>query len=125
VITWKFGTTCDPLRGGARGTEYDVFAIADYRPQPICIRVTVNMEELRNSLDQTRLRCLLLEADKHAEIAAKDVEKLRASRYRCILAELAGEGERADVANRPQASGLHLMPWNGSANSTSPAVRHI
>jgi hypothetical protein len=92
----------------------------------IHIHVTVNMEELRKSLDQTRLRCLILEADKHAEIAAKDVEKLRASRYRCILAELAGEGDiRADVANRPQASGLHLMPWDGSANSTSPAVCHV
>jgi len=83
------------------------------------------MEELQKSLDETRLRCLILEVDKDAEIAAKDVERLRASRYRSILAELMGEGDiRADAANCPQASGLHLMPRDGSAHSTSRTVCH-
>ena len=84
------------------------------------------MEEMRQLLDQARLHCLILEADKDAEMAAKDAEELRASRYRSILAELMGEGDiRVDAANCPQASGLHLMPRDGSAPSTSRAVRHI
>lgn len=78
------------------------------------------MEEIRRSLAQARMRCLLLEADKEAEI-------LRASRFRSILSELVGEGDTcANSSHRPQTSGLlNLMPWDMSAHSTSPAVRHI
>jgi hypothetical protein len=84
------------------------------------------MEELRHSLDQTRLRCLILEADKDAEIAAKEVEKMRASRYRSLLAKLAGEEDiPAIAADRPQASGLDLVPWDGSADSASRTVRYV
>jgi len=79
------------------------------------------MEELRRSLDQSRLRCLILEADNHAE-------KERMSRYRTIFAEMMdrmGEGDiRADPPET-RSSGLHIVPWDGSALSTSPAVRHI
>jgi hypothetical protein len=79
----------------------------------------MNVQEIRQSLVQARLRCLLLEADKEAEI-------LRASRYRSILSELVGEGDtRANASHRPQTSGLDLMPWDTSAHSTSPAVRHV
>jgi len=84
------------------------------------------MEEMRKSLAQARLRYLVSEADKDAEIAAKNAEILRASRYRNIISELMGEGDtRANAAHRPQTSGLDLMPWNTSVLSTSPAVRHI
>jgi len=87
-------------------------------PQPTNI-----MEDLHQSLDKARLCCLILEADKDAEMAAKDAEKLRASRYRSILAELMGEGDiGAGAANRPQSSGLHLIPWDGSAHPTSRAL---
>ena len=86
----------------------------------------MDMEEMQCLLAQARLCCLILEADKGAEIAAKNVEKLRASRYRSILSELMGEEDtRADAAHCPQTSGLNLMPWDASVHSTSPAVRHI
>ena len=84
------------------------------------------MEEIQQSLAQARLRCLILEADKDAEIAAKNAESLRASKYRSILSEIMGEGDtRVDAVHHPQTSGLHIMPWNASAHSTSPAVCHI
>jgi hypothetical protein len=51
-------------------------------------------------LTQTRLRCLLLEAD-------KDAETLRAGKYRKILGSLAGED---DGATQPQAAGISHMP---------------
>ena len=79
----------------------------------------MDMEEMRQLLAQEKLRCLILEAD-------KDAENLRSQRYRSILGEMMGEGDtRVEAAQRPQTSGLHLMPWNASAHSTSPAVRHI
>ena len=84
------------------------------------------MEEMRKSLAQARLRYLVSEADKDAEIVAKNAEELRASRYRNIVSELMGEGDtRSNAAHRPQTSGLDLMPWNTSVPSTSPAVRRI
>ena len=83
------------------------------------------MEEMQRLVAQARLRCLVLEADKDAEIAAKNAESLRALRYRSI-SEMMGEGDtRVNAAHRPQTSGLHIMPWNASAHSTSPAIRHI
>ena len=84
------------------------------------------MEEMQRSLAQARLRCLILEADRDAEMAAKNAENLRASRYRNILSELMGEEDtRADAAHRPQTSGLDLIPWDASAPSTLPAVCHV
>ena len=84
------------------------------------------MEEMQRLLAQARLRCLILEADRDAEIAAKNAELLRASRYRSILSQLVGEGDtRVDAAHRPQTSGLDLIPWDASVHSTLPAVRHI
>jgi len=86
------------------------------------------MEEMQQLLAQARLRCLILEAERDAEIAAKDAETLRASRYRSILSKLVGEGDTchgADAAHRPQTSGLDLIPWDASVHSTLPAVRHI
>jgi len=72
-----------------------------------------------DEMQRLRLRCLLLEADKDAEIAAKNV-------YRNKLSELAGKGNtRSDAAHRPQTSGLDLIPWDASTPSTLPAVRHI
>lgn len=73
----------------------------------------------RRSLDQMRVRCLILEAQ-------KDAEKLLSSRYGGILAELMGETDISAVtANGPESSGLRLMPSDGSARSASQVVRHI
>ena len=84
------------------------------------------MEEMRQSLAQARLRYLISEVDKDAEIAAKNAEKLRASRYRDIISELMGKGDtHADAAHCPQTTGLNLLSWNASVHSTLPAVRHI
>ena len=85
------------------------------------------MEELRRSLAQAKVRYLISEADKEAEIAAKNAERARASRYRSILSELVGEEDTScpDAAHRPQTSGLGLTSRDASAHSTSPAVRHI
>ena len=54
-------------------------------------------EDAHRLLTQTRLRCLLLEADKDAEI-------LRADKYRKILGSLTGE----DGATQPQTAVFHM-----------------
>jgi hypothetical protein len=54
-------------------------------------------------LTQTRLRCLLLEVDRDAEI-------LRADKYRKIIDSLTGE----DGATQPQAAGIFHMPRRAS-----------
>jgi hypothetical protein len=59
----------------------------------------MDAEDVQRRIKQTRLRCLLLEAD-------KDVEILRAEKYRKILGSLAGE----DDATQPQAAGILHMP---------------
>ena len=55
--------------------------------------------DVHQILEQTRLRCQILEVD-------KEVEALRARKYRKILGSLAGEGGAA----QPQAAGTHHMP---------------
>jgi|SRR6267154_1217415 len=58
----------------------------------------MDAEDVHQLLTQTRLRCLLLEAERDAEI-------VRASKYRKILGSLAGE----DGATRLQVAGnLHI-----------------
>jgi hypothetical protein len=56
-------------------------------------------EDAHRLLTQIRLRCLLLEADKDAEI-------LRADKYRKILGSLTSE----DGATQPQAVGIFHLP---------------
>ena len=59
----------------------------------------MDADDSHRLLTQTRLRCLLLEADKDAEI-------MRAGKYRKILDSLAG----GDGATQPQAAGNFHMP---------------
>ena len=51
----------------------------------------MNMDQMRRCLTQARLRCLILEADRDAERAAREAEEVRASRYCYILRSLVGE----------------------------------
>ncbi len=62
----------------------------------------MDAEDPHRQLTQTRLRYLLLEAD-------KDVEVLRAGKYRKILGSLVGE----DSATQPQAAGIFRMLMRG------------
>ena len=50
-------------------------------------------------MDQARIRCLILEADRDAEIASKNAANLRAQRYRSILSGLMGVEAHADAAH--------------------------
>jgi len=62
----------------------------------VWVKKTEDME--MDEMQRLRLRCLLLEADMDAEIAAKNV-------YRNKLSELAGEGDTARnrlAVNEPQ-----------------------
>jgi hypothetical protein len=63
----------------------------------------MDAEDLQQRLTQTRLRCLLLEVDRDAEI-------LRADKYRKIIDSLTGE----DGAAQPQAAGIFHMPRRAS-----------
>ena len=72
----------------------------------------MDMEEAK-LLAQTRLHCLVLEAD-------KDAEQYKAKKYRDLLAELVGEeASHADAdaphPGHPQASSFLFMPGDASA----------
>jgi hypothetical protein len=58
----------------------------------------MDAEDVHRLLTRTQLRCLLLEADKDAEIS-------RADKYRKILGSLTGE----DGATQPQVAGIFHM----------------
>jgi hypothetical protein len=58
----------------------------------------MDAEDVHQLLTQTRLRCLILEAD-------KDAESLRAGKYRKILDNLTCE----DGATQPQVPGVFHM----------------
>jgi len=51
----------------------------------------MNMDQMQQCLTQARLRCLILEADRDTERAAREAEEVQASRYRYILRSLVGE----------------------------------
>jgi hypothetical protein len=63
----------------------------------------MDTDDAHRLLTQTRLHCLLLEAD-------KDAENLRAGKYRKILDNLVGE----DGATQPQAADIFHMPRRAS-----------
>jgi hypothetical protein len=79
----------------------------------------MDMEEAK-LLAQTRLHCLVLEAD-------KDAEQYKAKKYRDLLAELVGEAASdadADAPHpgHPQASSFPSMPGDTAARPVFPAV---
>jgi len=53
----------------------------------------MDMEEMRQSLDQAKSRCCILELESRVNEAAKNMQESQVSRYQEILSEIAGEGE--------------------------------
>lgn len=71
-------------------------------------------------LAQTRLHCVVLEAD-------KDAEQYKAKKYRDLLAALVGEEASNADANAPppgrsQASSFLFMPGDAATHPVLPAV---
>jgi hypothetical protein len=73
----------------------------------------MDAEELRQLLSQVQMRCLILEADKEAEI-------LRAAKYRNILGTFAGEDRPG--ATQPEAPRILHAARSTFARSTLPAT---
>jgi len=78
----------------------------------------MDAEDAHRMLTQTRLRCLILEADRDAEI-------LRAGKYRKIIDSLAGEGGHGATGTQPQAAGISHMPRRASSLTEGQAESTI